>query len=159
MEKMRRARINDSLNELKTLILEALNKDVSNQHSKLLILTLKKLVNWWFLEIIWEYLLTINSTLFFRLLAIRKWRKLMFWKWQYITYGNAKEWSKNTKVRLFIFFIVFDLYGEYKSFISSLLSIVFPQLSKRWFIIKCLFAKYLASHVFNQKFNSSDLDS
>ena len=29
MEKMRRARINDSLNELKTLILEALNKDVS----------------------------------------------------------------------------------------------------------------------------------
>ena len=45
MEKMRRARINDSLNELKTLILEALNKDVSNQHSKLLILTLKKLVN------------------------------------------------------------------------------------------------------------------
>lgn len=30
MEKMRRARINDSLNELKSLILEALNKDVSN---------------------------------------------------------------------------------------------------------------------------------
>lgn len=30
MEKMRRARINDSLNELKLLILEALNKDVSN---------------------------------------------------------------------------------------------------------------------------------
>lgn len=30
MEKMRRARINDSLNELKTLILEALNKDVSH---------------------------------------------------------------------------------------------------------------------------------
>lgn len=29
MEKMRRARINDSLNELKSLILEALNKDVS----------------------------------------------------------------------------------------------------------------------------------
>lgn len=28
MEKMRRARINDSLNELKSLILEALNKDV-----------------------------------------------------------------------------------------------------------------------------------
>lgn len=27
---MRRARINDSLNELKSLILEALNKDVSN---------------------------------------------------------------------------------------------------------------------------------
>lgn len=29
MEKMRRARINDSLNELKSLILDALNKDVS----------------------------------------------------------------------------------------------------------------------------------
>lgn len=29
MEKMRRARINDSLNELKTLVLESLNKDVS----------------------------------------------------------------------------------------------------------------------------------
>lgn len=30
MEKMRRARINDSLNELKSLILEALHKDVSS---------------------------------------------------------------------------------------------------------------------------------
>ena len=29
MEKMRRARINDSLNELKSLVLESLNKDVS----------------------------------------------------------------------------------------------------------------------------------
>lgn len=29
MEKMRRARINDSLNELKTLVLEAMKKDVS----------------------------------------------------------------------------------------------------------------------------------
>lgn len=34
MEKMRRARINDSLNELKTLILEALNKDAS-RYSKM----------------------------------------------------------------------------------------------------------------------------
>lgn len=33
MEKMRRARINDSLNELKSLILEALNKDVSTNSS------------------------------------------------------------------------------------------------------------------------------
>lgn len=30
MEKKRRARINQSLNEIKSLILEALNKDVSN---------------------------------------------------------------------------------------------------------------------------------
>ena len=29
MEKMRRARINDSLNELKSLVLEAMKKDVS----------------------------------------------------------------------------------------------------------------------------------
>ena len=29
MEKLRRARINDSLNELKSLVLDALNKDVS----------------------------------------------------------------------------------------------------------------------------------
>lgn len=36
MEKMRRARINDSLNELKSLILEALNKDVSvSKHANL----------------------------------------------------------------------------------------------------------------------------
>lgn len=31
MEKMRRARINDSLNELKNLVLEAMKKDVSFQ--------------------------------------------------------------------------------------------------------------------------------
>ena len=30
MEKMRRARINDSLNELKSLVLEAMKKDVSH---------------------------------------------------------------------------------------------------------------------------------
>ena len=36
MEKMRRARINDSLNELKSLILEPLNKDVSfSKHNNL----------------------------------------------------------------------------------------------------------------------------
>ena len=31
MEKMRRARINDSLNEMKNLVLDLLNKDVSTQ--------------------------------------------------------------------------------------------------------------------------------
>lgn len=33
MEKMRRARINDSLNELKSLVLESLNKDVSENEN------------------------------------------------------------------------------------------------------------------------------
>jgi len=33
MEKKRRARINSSLNELKTMLMEALKKDVSNVNS------------------------------------------------------------------------------------------------------------------------------
>jgi len=45
MEKMRRARINDSLNELKCLVLEAMKKDVSDNCC-----FVRRVANYWFRE-------------------------------------------------------------------------------------------------------------
>lgn len=45
MEKMRRARINDSLNELKCLVLEAMKKDVSDNYC-----LAWRVANYWFRE-------------------------------------------------------------------------------------------------------------
>lgn len=86
MEKRRRARINESLGQLKTLILDALKKDVSLNIHMFIVSSCEFLI------------VNINSAL--RILSCRapgtpNWRKRISLKWQWSTWGtcSASRWA------------------------------------------------------------------
>ena len=94
MEKRRRARINESLGQLKTLILDALKKDVSKNsifHSASFLH-----VKWFF--VCFECTLNKNSTCpvsSHRAPGTPSWRKQTSWRWQWNTWGtcSACRWA------------------------------------------------------------------
>ena len=118
MEKMRRARINDSLNEMKTLVLDLLNKDVSRfklnpvSKWKTTLLRFPSSVDSCRLRlhIYHKAIIKLSNTrsnanayqfffhLILRLLDIQRWKKLTFWKWQWHISELCNERTFEAKV-------------------------------------------------------------